>query len=71
MIIDQSLADIMKKGSGIQIIVGIIILIIGIGVGLALNNVLITYLATVTAIAVIISSFLIIIKQDHRAIMLD
>jgi len=39
------LADVMKKGSGTQLIVGIIILIIGIGTGLSLKNVLIMYLA--------------------------
>jgi regulator of protease activity HflC (stomatin/prohibitin superfamily) len=64
------LADVMKKGSGTQLIVGIIILIIGIGIGLSLRDVLIMYLAIATGIAVIISSFLIIIKQYDRAIIL-
>ena len=64
------LADVMKKGSGTQLIVGIIILIIGIGIGLSLRDVLIMYLAIATGIAVIISSFLIIIKQYERAIIL-
>ena len=64
------LADVMKKGSGTQLIVGIIILIIGIGTGLSLKNVLIMYLAIAAGIAVIISSFLIIIKQYDRAIIL-
>src|SRR5713226_4267116 len=60
----------MKKGSGTQLIVGIIILIIGIGIGLSLRDVLIMYLAIAAGIAVIISSFLIIIKQYDRAIIL-
>ena len=64
------LADVMKKGSGTQLIVGIIILIIGIGIGLSLRDVLIMYLAIAAGIAVIISSFLIIIKQYDRAIIL-
>jgi hypothetical protein len=64
------LADVMKKGSGTQLIVGIIILIIGIGIGLSLRDVLIMYLAIAAGIAVIISSFLIIIKQYERAIIL-
>jgi regulator of protease activity HflC (stomatin/prohibitin superfamily) len=64
------LADVMKKGSGTQLIVGIIILIIGIGIGLSLRDGLIMYLAIATGIAVIISSFLIIIKQYDRAIIL-
>ena len=64
------ITDVMKKGSGTQLIVGIIILIIGIGTGLSLKNVLIMYLAIAAGIAVIISSFLIIIKQYDRAIIL-
>jgi hypothetical protein len=32
----SDIADVMKKGSGTQIIVGIIVLIIGIGFGLSL-----------------------------------
>jgi regulator of protease activity HflC (stomatin/prohibitin superfamily) len=66
----SGITDVIKKGSGTQVIVGVIILIIGIGVGLSLNNILITYLASAAGIAVIISSFLIIIKQYDRAIIL-
>ena len=66
----SGIADVMKKGSGTQLILGVIILIIGIGIGLSLRNVLITYLAIAAGIAVIISSFLIIIKQYDRAIIL-
>src|SRR2546428_3357217 len=66
----SGIADVMKKGSGTQLILGVIILIIGIGIGLSLRNVLIMYLAIAAGIAVIISSFLIIIKQYDRAIIL-
>jgi regulator of protease activity HflC (stomatin/prohibitin superfamily) len=66
----SGIAEVMKKGSGAQVIAGVIILIIGIGAGLSLNSVLITYLATAAGIAVIISSFLIIIRQYERAIIL-
>src|SRR6266702_588081 len=45
----SGIADVMKKGSGSQLILGLIILIIGIGIGLSLRNVLITYL-TIDAI---------------------
>jgi hypothetical protein len=38
----SDIADVMKKGSGTQIIVGIIVLIIGIGFRLSLKSVLIT-----------------------------
>jgi len=50
----SGITDVIKKGSGTQVIVGVIILIIGIGVGLSLNNVLITYLASAAGIALII-----------------
>jgi uncharacterized membrane protein YqiK len=69
----SGIADVMKKGSGTQVIVGIIILIIGVGFGLSLKSVLITYLAVAAVaagFAIIISSFLIIIKQYDRAIIL-
>lgn len=59
-----------QKGSGSHIIIGILILIIGIGIGLAYRNDVITYLATGAGIAVIISAFLMIIKQYERAIIL-
>jgi hypothetical protein len=66
----HGIADVMKKGSGTQLILGAIILIIGMGIGLSSNSVFITYLAIAAGIAVIISSFLIIIKQYDRAIIL-
>jgi regulator of protease activity HflC (stomatin/prohibitin superfamily) len=69
----SGIADVMKKGSGTQVIVGMIILIIGAGFGLSLKSVLITYLAVAAVaagFAIIISSFLIIIKQYDRAIIL-
>lgn len=64
------IADVRKKGSGTHVILGIVIIIIGIGIRLSLGNVLIMYLAIAAGIAVIISSFLIIIKQYDRAIIL-
>jgi len=66
----QGIADVRKKGSGTHVILGIVIIIIGIGIRLSLGNVLIMYLAIAAGIAVIISSFLIIIKQYDRAIIL-
>jgi regulator of protease activity HflC (stomatin/prohibitin superfamily) len=69
----SGIADVVKKGSGTQVIVGMIILIIGAGFGLSLKSVLITYLAVAAVaagFAIIISSFLIIIKQYDRAIIL-
>jgi regulator of protease activity HflC (stomatin/prohibitin superfamily) len=60
----------MKKGSGAQLILGVIILIAGIGVGLSLKYYWLTYLAIAAGIVVIISSFLVIIKQYDGAIIL-
>src|SRR5712692_3920088 len=59
-----------QKGSGSHVIIGILILIIGIGIGLYYQNDLMIYLAIAAGIAVIVSSFLMIIKQYERAIIL-
>ncbi len=59
-----------QKGSGSHVILGILILIIGIGIGLYYQNEPIIYLALASGIAVIISSFLMIIKQYERAVIL-
>ncbi len=59
-----------QKGSGSQVIIGILILIIGVGIGLFYHNVAITYLAMAAGITVIASSFLMIIKQYERAVIL-
>jgi len=61
---------ITQKGSGYHVILGILILIIGIGIGLAINNELIIYGSLALGIAIIISAFLMIIKQYERAIIL-
>jgi regulator of protease activity HflC (stomatin/prohibitin superfamily) len=59
-----------QKGSGTQAIVGIIILVIGIGIGQVLKNDLVAYISIAIGISIIISSFLIIIRQFERAIIL-
>lgn len=61
---------VLKKGSGTQVIVGLIILLIGIGVGQAIENQSVTYISSAVGIVIIISSFLIIIRQYERAIIL-
>lgn len=61
---------VKQKGSGYHVILGALILIIGIGIGLAIDNKLITYGSLGLGIAVIISAFLMIIKQYERAIIL-
>ena len=57
-----------QKGSGTQAIVGVIILVIGIGVGQVIKNDLVAYISVSVGVAIIISSFLIIIRQYERAI---
>src|SRR5579872_6828617 len=61
---------IQQKGSGSHIIVGVLILIIGIGAGLTINNPLITYGSLALGVSIIISAFLMIIKQYERAVIL-
>ncbi len=61
---------IKQKGSGSHVIVGVFILIVGIGIGTAERNDLITYSSLSIGIAIIISSFLMIIKQFERAVIL-
>jgi regulator of protease activity HflC (stomatin/prohibitin superfamily) len=59
-----------QKGSGAHVIVGLIILIVGIGIGLAVQIEAIAYAAIIIGLAIIISAFLMIIKQYERAIIL-
>ena len=61
---------VTQKGSGFHVIAGVLILIIGISLGLTINNSLIVYVSLALGISVIISSFLMIIKQYERAIIL-
>lgn len=61
---------VRQKGSGSHVIVGVLILLIGIGAGLTINNPLVTYGSLALGISIIISSFLMIIKQYERAIIL-
>jgi regulator of protease activity HflC (stomatin/prohibitin superfamily) len=61
---------VSQKGSGSHVIMGIFILIIGIGAGLFYHSDAITYLAMAIGIAIIVSSFLMIIKQYERAVIL-
>lgn len=61
---------IQQKGSGYHVILGVLVLVIGIGIGFATNNNSIIYGSLVSGIALIISAFLMIIKQYERAIIL-
>jgi regulator of protease activity HflC (stomatin/prohibitin superfamily) len=61
---------VSQKGSGAYVILGIIIIILGFGVGTTIESKLILYLSLIAGIAIIISSFLMIIRQYERAVIL-
>jgi regulator of protease activity HflC (stomatin/prohibitin superfamily) len=61
---------VSQKGSGAHVIAGLIILIVGIALGLSIDNDAVVYAAIVIGLAIIISAFLMIIKQYERAIIL-
>ncbi len=61
---------IKQKGSGYHVILGALVLIIGIGIGLSTGNNSITLGSIAIGIALIISSFLMIINQYERAVIL-
>lgn len=61
---------VKQKGSGYHVIIGALVLVFGIGVGVAINNNFITYGSLAIGIAIVISAFLMIIKQYERAVIL-
>ena len=67
-----SIADriVTHKGSGAHIIAGLLILIVGAAFGLSTGSDAVVYAAIVIGLAIIISAFLMIIKQYERAIIL-
>ncbi|HZA06903.1 MAG TPA: SPFH domain-containing protein [Nitrososphaeraceae archaeon] len=61
---------VSKKGSGAQVIVGLVIILVGIGAGQAIKNQPVAYISAAIGISIITSSFLIIIRQYERAVIL-
>jgi regulator of protease activity HflC (stomatin/prohibitin superfamily) len=61
---------VSQKGSGAHVIAGLIILLVGVAFGLSIANEAVVYAAIVIGLAIIISAFLMIIKQYERAIIL-
>ncbi|HXV46517.1 MAG TPA: SPFH domain-containing protein [Nitrososphaera sp.] len=59
-----------QKGSGAHVVAGLIILIVGVAFGLSIESDAVVYAAIVIGLAIIISAFLMIIKQYERAIIL-
>jgi regulator of protease activity HflC (stomatin/prohibitin superfamily) len=61
---------VSQKGSGAHVIAGLLILVVGIAFGLSIESEILVYAAIVIGLAIIISAFLMIIKQYERAIIL-
>ena len=59
-----------QKGSGAQVVVGIIILIVGTAMGSAIRSDALSYFSLAVGVGIIISAFLMIIKQFERAVIL-
>lgn len=61
---------VSQKGSGAHVIAGLIVLIVGVAFGLSIESDAVAYASIVIGLAIIISAFLMIIKQYERAIIL-
>jgi regulator of protease activity HflC (stomatin/prohibitin superfamily) len=61
---------VSQKGSGAHVVAGLIILIVGVALGLSIGSDAIAYAAIILGLAIIISAFLMIVKQYERAIIL-
>lgn len=61
---------VSQKGSGSHVIAGLVVLIVGVALGSAIQNEGVVYAAVAIGVAIIISAFLMIIKQYERAIIL-
>ncbi len=65
-----NIATFTRKGSGIQLIFGIILLIIAVWIQLVANMEILVFIIIIIGIILIISSFLILINQYERAVIL-
>ena len=61
---------VSQKGSGSHVIAGLVVLIVGVAFGYAIGNQTVAYVFVAIGIAIIISAFLMIIKQYERAVIL-
>lgn len=61
---------VSQKGSGAHVIAGIVIIVIGLAAASAVESPEVAYVALAIGIGIIISAFLMIIKQYERAIIL-
>lgn len=65
-----NIATFTRKGSGFQLIFGIILLIIAVWIQLVANMEILVFIIIIIGILLIISSFLILINQYERAVIL-
>ncbi|HZD36690.1 MAG TPA: SPFH domain-containing protein [Nitrososphaeraceae archaeon] len=70
VILDSFDKIVSQKGPGLNVILGILIVVVGIGVGVTTGSELISYLSLIAGTALVISSFLMIIRQYERAVIL-
>lgn len=61
---------VSQKGSGSHVIAGLVVLIVGVAFGLAIGSQQIAYVFVAIGVVIIISAFLMIIKQYERAVIL-
>jgi regulator of protease activity HflC (stomatin/prohibitin superfamily) len=61
---------VSQKGSGAHVIAGIVVIIIGLAAAAAVDSPEVAYVALAIGIIIIVSAFLMIIKQYERAIIL-
>ncbi len=61
---------VSQKGSGAHVVVGVIVLLVGLAVASALGSLALAYAVVVVGVVIIISAFLMIIKQYERAVIL-
>jgi regulator of protease activity HflC (stomatin/prohibitin superfamily) len=61
---------VSQKGSGSHVIAGVVVLIVGLAVASAVGSVALGYVVVAIGVAIIISAFLLIIKQYDRAVVL-
>jgi regulator of protease activity HflC (stomatin/prohibitin superfamily) len=61
---------VSQKGSGSHVIAGVVVLIVGLAVASAVGSVALGYVVVAIGVAIIISAFLMIIKQYERAVVL-
>jgi regulator of protease activity HflC (stomatin/prohibitin superfamily) len=61
---------VSQRRSGNNAILGVLVIILGIGIGFIVKSDLILYLSLIAGVAIIFSSFLMIIRQYERAIIL-